>query len=153
MCQPFKYENPSTHALVGELMSVGSSLYIPDDYGLKGGEGWDDIEAVDLIDHGLEHLRSAQQMVRLIEKRIKKAQSSIAKLAEEMKSHPNRTMVDAEYVCEKLWDLCYEVEGITDKSEGFVDQEDFSTYCDRVEKEKEKEQLNVLWADSMDEEA
>ena len=153
MCQPFEYENPSFNALVTELMSVGSSLYIPEDYGLKGGEGWDDHQVIGQIDHGLEHLRSAQQMVRLIEKRIKKAQSSIAKLAEEMKSHPNRTMVDAEYVCEKLWDLCYEVEGITDKSEGFVDQEDFSTYCDRVEKEKEKKQLNVLWADSMDEEA
>ena len=152
MCQPFEYENPSFNALVTELMSVGSSLYIPEDYGLKGGEGWNDHQVIGQIDHGLEHLRSAQQMVRLIEDRIKKARSSIGKLVKEMKSHPNRTMVDAEYVCEKLTDLGYEVEGITDRSEGWVEPEDFSTYCDRVEKEKEDKQLNELWSDSMDDE-
>ena len=143
MCQPTEYENPSTNALVGELISVGSSLYVPEGYGHPNPEQ---------IDHSFEHLRSAQQMVRQIEGRIKKARSSINKLVKEMKSHPNRTMVDVGVVCEKLTDLWYEVEGITDRSEGWVEPEDFSTYCDRVEKEKEEKQLNELWSDSMDEE-
>ena len=121
MCQPTKYENPSTHALVGELISVGSSLCTPEEYGHPG---------PDQIDHGLEHLRSAQQMLRQIDGRIKKARSSIGKLlkfAEEMKSHPQMsavTMVDADIVCEKLTDLWYEVEGITERSEGWVEPED-----------------------------